>query len=166
VSDIFKWFGDVGNAAFVASLLSVIAIIVSILAFRKSLKTQNRLVDIEEVREKDRLAEKNKANLTAKIIKEALPRSGSIKIDTNYYLQIENKGSSEARDVKVVLDGKPLLEHPTILKNIEEITQVGPNTDFRYLLVLSMQGRPPSNIEIEWEDDSGEPGNYSTTLTL
>lgn len=150
----------------IAVVISAIAIGVSIWTHNRNHKLQARIVALEEAREKDRLAEKQKANLIAKIIKEALPRSGSIKIDTNYYLQIENKGSSEARDVKVVLDGKPLLEHPTILKNIKEITQVGPNTDFRYLLVLSTQGRPPSNIEITWEDDSGEPGKYSTTLTL
>ena len=145
-------------------IVSIIAVIISGIAVYISWRTQNRLVDIEEVREKDRLAEKKKANLTVRISRELLTRG--TRSTTQHFLYIENSGNSEARDIKVNLDGKPLLEHPTILQNTEEITQVGPNSNFRYSLVLSMRGRPPSSIEISWEDDSGELGKYSTTLTL
>ena len=147
-------------------IVSIIAVIISGIAVYISWRTQKRLVDIEDAREKDRLAEKKKANLTANIEKEVLISRNGRKQTNQHFLYIENSGNSEARNIKVNLDGKPLLEHSTILKNTEEITQVGPNSDFRYLLVLSMQGRPPSSIEITWEDDSGEPGKYSTTLTL
>ncbi len=150
----------------IAAVISAIAIGVSIWTHNRNHKLQARIVALEEAREKDRLAEKKKANLTANIEKEVLISRNGRKQTNQHFLYIENSGNSEARNIKVNLDGKPLLEHSTILKNTEEITQVGPNSDFRYLLVLSMQGRPPSSIEITWEDDSGEPGKYSTTLTL
>jgi len=150
----------------IAAVISAIAIGVSIWTHNRNHKLQARIVALEEVREKDRLAEKNKANLTAKITKEELRRSSTHKISWQYHLVVENKGVCGACNIKINLDGKPLLEHPTILKNIKEITQVGPNSNFRYLLGLSMQARPPSAIEIIWEDDSGEPGKYGTTLTL
>ena len=149
----------------IAAVISAIAIGVSIWTHGRSHKLQTRIVALEEAREKDRLAEKQKANLTARISRELLTRG--TRSATQHFLYIENSGNSEARNIKVNLDGKPLLEHPTIMNDTEEIHQVGPNSDFRYLLVLSsMRGRPPSSIEISWEDDSGELGKYNTTLTL
>lgn len=145
-------------------IVSILAVVISGIAVYISRRTQNRLVDIEDAREKDRLTEKQKANLTARISREPLTRG--TRSATQYFLYIENSGSSEARDIKINLDGKPLLAHSSILENTEEVTQVGPNSYFRYLLVLSSKGRSPSNIEVTWEDDSGEPGKYSTTLTL
>lgn len=162
MSEVFKWFGDAGNAAFVASLLSITAIIVSILAFRKSLKTQNRLVDIEEAREKDRLAEKNKANLTAKITKEELRRSSTSRIHWQYHLVVENKGLSEARDIRIWLDGKQVSDHPAFVKDQEEIFIVGPQSQFKYHIVKPF----PSGIAIAWSDDSGEVSSYRSSLTL
>jgi len=149
----------------IAVVISAIAIGVSIWTHNRNHKLQTRIVALEEAREKDRLAEKQKANLTAKITKEVLPRSGSIKIDTTYYLQIENKGSSEARDVKIKLDNKSLLEHPAIIDE-REIQQIGPQSHIQHLLSLTTKTYPPFDIEITWEDDSGELGKYSTTLTL
>lgn len=148
----------------IAAVISAIAIGVSIWTHNRNHKLQARIVALEEAREKDRLAEKQKANLTARISRELLTRGA--RSTTQHFLYIENSGNSEARNIKVNLDGKSLLEHPTIMNDTEEIRQVGPNSNFRYLLVLSMRGRSPSSIEISWEDDSGEPGEYSTTLTL
>lgn len=147
-------------------IVSIIAVIISGIAVYISWRTQNRLVDIEDAREKDRLAEKQKANLTAIIKMEELRRSGTSRIIRKCYLVVENKGLNEARNIKIVLDDTPLMEHPGILNTQSEIKQVGPESSFRYELAVTGGSNVPSRAEITWEDDSGEPGKYSTTLTL
>ena len=150
----------------IAAVISAIAIVVSIWTHNRNHKLQARIVALEEAREKDRLAEKNKANLTAEITTKESPRSGSIRIDRKCYLKIENKGLSEARKIELVLDDKAVMEHPAILKTQSEIKQVGPESSFRYELAVTGSPNVPSHAEMTWEDDSAEPGEYSTTLTL
>ena len=150
----------------IAAVISVIAIVVSIWTHSRSHKLQARIVALEEAREKDRLAEKNKANLTAKITKELIRRSSTSRPYYQHYLVVENGGLCGARNIKIILAGKPILEHPAVLQSTDEITQVGPNSHIQYLLALSAGNFPPFNIEITWEDDSGEPGKYHTTLTI
>lgn len=86
--------------------------------------------------------------------------------NNDYRLRIENKSAIEARDITVLLDGKPILEHPAIPQGIGgEIRQVGPWSYFQYLLAISFQTHPPFEVNITWTDDSGEPGSYRTTVT-
>lgn len=150
----------------IAAVISAIAIGVSIWTHNRNHKLQNRIVALEEAREKDRLAEKNKANLIAEITKEELRRSGTSRIYRKCYLQIENKGLSEARNIDLVLDNKSVMEHPGILKTQSEVKQVGSESSFRYELSVTGGQNIPSRVEITWEDDSDELGKYSTTLTL
>ncbi len=149
----------------IAAVISAIAIGVSIWTHNRNHKLQTRIVALEEAREKDRLAEKNKANLTAEITKEVLPRSGSIKIDTNYYLQIENKGLGQARSIDLRLDGMTVHEHPCVVKPVEEKGFLGPSSSFHYLLVFSSKAHHPSRVDITWRDDSDEEGVYRSPLT-
>ena len=161
---LLEWFGGAGNAAFVATLLSICAIVVSGIAFRKSHKTQNRLVKIEEARERDRLKQQKKADLVAQIVSEVESQQARRTIK-KYMLRIENKGLAEARDVKVVLDDKPVLEHPAVVGNQQEGTQIGPQSCFDYLLGYSMNTPKPACAVITWSDDSGEHGSYKTSLS-
>ena len=147
-------------------IISSLSLVVAAIALIISWRTQKRQINIEEAREKDRLAEKNKANLTAKIIKERLPRSGSIKIDTNYYLQIENRGLSEARDIRIWLDGEQVSDHPAFVEGQKEIFVVGPQSHFQYHLAITSSRPRPSGIAIAWSDDSGEVGSYRNALTF
>jgi len=140
----------------IATVISAIAIVVSIWTHNRNHKLQARIVALEEAREKDRLAEKQKAYLTAQMTEN---------MDGRPVLRILNNGFAKARNIKVVLDNKPVLEHNSILNNQEEICQVGPQSSFQYLLFVCDQLYPPSEVKITWEDDSGEPGKYSTTLT-
>jgi len=89
------------------------------------------------------------------------------KSNHDYRLRIENKSAIEARDITVLLDGKPILEHPAVPQGIGgEIRQVGPWSYFQYVLAISFQTHPPFEVNITWTDDSGEPGSYRTTITL
>jgi hypothetical protein len=147
-------------------IVSIVAVIISGIAVYISWRTQKRLVDIEDARELDRLAEKKKAYLTAKFTKEESSRSRTSRIYRKCYLEVENKGLSEARNIKLVLDNKPVMEHSGILQTQSEVKQVGSESGFRYELAVTGGPKVPSKVEISWEDDSGEPGEYSTMLTL
>jgi len=101
-----------------------------------------------------------KANLVASLDRE--PQRNYIR----FTLVINNEGNSEAREIKVRIDGKPLLEHPVIPSNETEIRTVGPKSFIRYNLAIASGNTGPFEVEIGWSDDSGEPGSYRTTLTL
>ncbi len=141
----------------IAAVISAIAIGVSIWTHNRNHKLQARIVALEEVREKDRLAEKNKANLTAQILRDERGR---------LVLRIENKGFGEARAIRAWLDGQPIFDHPSIVKNQEEVFIVGPQSYFQYILGISSQTPRPSGIAIAWADDSGEVSSYRNALTF
>jgi len=164
MKQIIEWFSKPGIANFSAFIFSLLALVVSVVALIISRKNQKRLVEIEEARERDRLRLMRKAHLTAEIVQELLTRGQ--RTAYQHSLRVHNTGNAEARDIAILLDGKPLLEHPTILKGTNEIRQLGPRSHFRYRLVLSMQARPPSEVVITWSDNSGETGSYRTALTL
>jgi hypothetical protein len=147
-------------------IVSIFAVIISGIAVYISWRTQKRLVDIEDAREQDRLAEKNKANLIAKITKEELRRSSTSRIHWKYHLVVENKGLSEARNVQLLLADKTILEHPAVQNPREEVKHVGPQSSFKYEFSSGFMRDLPLKTKITWEDDSGELGEYSTMLTL
>lgn len=155
--NVTDWFGLPGNSEFAASILSLVSIFIAIAAMLTSWKTQKRIVEIEEAREKDRLKDLRKADLMARLVTNGGDR-----------LIIENKGSAEAREISIQLNGHPLSEFPAFVGNQSEIHRVGPNSSFRYQMAFcmgldSMVYTP--EITINWTDDSGEPGAYQTTLT-
>jgi hypothetical protein len=148
--------------------LSIIAIIISagsllfaIWSFCKSHSVEKRQLEIEEARE----SEKKKANLTARIIDEQTARRTGDRIFHKYFLLVENKGYSEARNIILLLGGKSVLESPVIQENKEEIKQVGPQSPIKYELSNGYRSHLPLQVVISWEDDSGIKGNYNTTLT-
>jgi len=113
------------------------------------------------------LAEKKKANLTAHITKEKMSRTRTSRIYTKYYLVVKNNGLSEARNVKLLLADKPVLEHSAVQNSQkDEIKHIGAQSSIKYEFSNGFMRELPLKTEIAWEDDSGKPGKYSTTLTL
>lgn len=166
MNQIIDWFRDPAHSAFSAFVVSLAAIVFSFIAWFKSRQIEKKQLEIEERREKDRLAEKQKANLTAEIVSEPLLSLSGRRQTTRHLLRIHNTGLAQARNIKVLLGGKSLLEHPAILQNTVEVSEVGPKSPIQYVLVLSSATYPPFDLEITWSDDSKEPGFYQTTLTL
>lgn len=162
MAGVLNWFDDAGNAALAAVAVSLVSVVVAVVALRKSSRTQRRLLEIEEQREQDRVSETRKARLVAQIVREE-PAPGQK--TRNFYLEITNLGQSPAHDIDVSLDDGSVLDHPTMLQRTEEVRQVGSKSSFRYMLAPHMSARLPQNIKIAWQDDSGEPGHYETTLT-
>lgn len=147
-------------------LLSAIAIWVSKWTHDRSHKLQKRIVCLEEEREKDRQIEKGKAYLTAKIEKEELSRSGTSRIYRKYFLVIENKGLSEARNVELLLKEEAVEGNPLLHNIQQEVNHIGPQSSFRYEFSNGFIRELPLPVVIAWHDDSSESGKYQTTLTL
>jgi len=147
-------------------LLSAIAIVVSIWTHGRGHKLQKRIVCLEEEREKDRQIEKGKAYLTAKIEKQELSRSGTSRIYRKYFLVIENKGLSEARNIELMLKDQGVLGNPLLHNVQQEVNYIGPQSSFRYEFSNGFMKELPLPVGISWQDDSCESGKYQTTLTL
>ena len=158
MSGLISWFGDASHAAFAAFLVTLASVFVSIAVHVKRQRTQQRVLTIEEEREADRKRRALKAELQARIVKDERNTD---------WLEINNRGEAAATEVDVRLDGIPVADHPAVGVQQGELVQlIGPHSNVRYLLVLTMQERPPYEIAITWRDRSGEPGEYRTTLTF
>lgn len=148
------WFSDPGNSAFAAFIISLVSIFIAAVAMFTSWRTQKRQIEIEEAREKDRLKNMRKADLMAKLVR-----------DGRDLLIIENKGSAEAREISILLNGRSLSEFSAFVRKQSEIKSVGPFSSFHYLMAFHSGVDLSPEITIHWLDDSGEPGIYQTTLT-
>jgi hypothetical protein len=165
MNEVIDWFSGPGNAAFAAFLLSVAACVASAITWFKSRETQRRLAQIAESRERDRLTDKRKARLVAAVIKGDSPKKGFWD-PKNYELVIQNTGNCAASNIRVVIDGAPVLKCGMVLPGQDEISVVGGLSQAAYRL-CTWDGCPRSlGTVITWTDDSGEPGQYRTTLTF
>lgn len=68
----------------------------------------------------------------------------------------------EARDIRIIMDGEPLDEHPAVHSRVKipEVGEPGSEISCRVATFDS----PPFEIETLWEDASGVPGRYRATL--
>lgn len=124
---------------------------------RENADLQKRLVEIEEARDQERKKTIKKAQLSAHI--EEYGRN-------NHRLVVENAGNAEARNINLTMDGKPFDEHQAAVSGEGKISRIGAHSQATRLLALTMRCAPPFELEIAWDDDSGEKGSYQTTLTF
>ena len=85
-----------------------------------------------------------------------------------YWLLIRNDGMALARNVRVLFDGKPIIEHTLVSDSDgeEEITTIGAGTEHRYILAVSLQSARILDVLIQWHDDSGEPRPWESKLQI
>lgn len=110
-----------------------------------------------EVVEAPRKNSKSRAQLQARIVQYGYNNDG---------LMITNNGDSEARNIVLRLDGQLFEDHCASVKGEKTIKRIGAYSDAKMLLLADDNCCPPWEIEISWEDDSGEIGNYRSTLTF
>jgi hypothetical protein len=158
---VFDWLRDSGRAEFLTGVLSLLAVLVSIIAFAKSHRTQKRLVEIEEAREQDRVSRSRKAHLTAKIINEEPPRTATSQVHRKRYLVIENAGPVKAKDISILLGRMSILDSGLIENPSEEICEIEPDSSFRYEFRPGLTRHNPLLVTMTWKDESGEPGTYN-----
>ncbi len=148
--------------SWINSLIAVISLVVSIIALVLSLRaqgkanaSQKRIVEIEEHRDEQKRRESQQASLRA----ELRGTEGSER------LYIVNLGAAEARNVRVILDGKPLEEHCAIVGGDSLASLVGGGAEVSCLLAIYQTCAPPFECEVRWDDDSRKDRLYRTTLT-
>lgn len=144
-------------------IISAVSLVTSIFATWKSLRAQReaniaqkRIVEIEEQREKERHLAATQAQLIPRLRK----TDGGL-----YRLYLVNSGHAEARNVRVELDGMPLHEHPTAIEGEDLPVLVGPSSEVSCCLAL-WNKKPPFEIEVKWDDDSGTDRVYRGTITF
>jgi hypothetical protein len=100
------------------------------------------------------------ANLSAEILESEIKNRS--KTVPKIVLRITNKGLADARDTKVILDDRPLMEYTEIPKNQKEIKHIGRENHIDYILGYGLNVKKPTSISITWSDDSGEPRSWRT----
>ena len=163
---------DVSNAIAVASAcIAGLALVQSWRATRQATKAtreandmikqqvalQDRLTQIEQSREQARLIQSLQASIRAELRK---TDRGS------WRLFVLNTGQGPARNVTITLDGKPLLEHDAVPRGEQEAKTIGPESGSSYCMAIDSGCHPPFQFEATWDDESGQQGEYSTTLTF
>ena len=59
-----------------------------------------------------------------------------------------------------------MLEHPIVLRNQQEVRQLGPGGSARYILVLTMGAPSLIQVEIRWADAAGSEKSWLSELSL
>lgn len=136
------------------TMIALGALLVSLLSLLIAWRSSKKSSRIERLHQ-------TQANLSARLDRE-VAHAGRIL----FYLVIDNRGEAEAQNIRVNIDGNTILKSPVIPDNVEEITQIGPKSFFRYPMAITMGESPPYDIKITWEDNSGKPGYYTSKMTL
>lgn len=143
--------------------ISVAAIAVSIWAIlsarataRSQQQLQERFLSFESARERDR-----KRTAASAFLRASIRRGGN-----RWDLMIYNDGSREARFIKTTINGKPILQHDLVPQGLQEVTRLGSGAEASYLLGVASGAPPIITVTLEWEDDSGVPGRWSSELNI
>jgi len=154
VNNFFSW----GNL-----LISFCSLVISFIALRRSIHAQNeanaiqkKLVFIEEQREYDRKTRTLQARLCAELRKKI----------KGYWLYLINFGEAEAHNVRIKLDGIPLINHPAAVQGMHIPSFIGPNSEVGCPLSITQDCYPPFEVEIKWDDNYSKDRIYRSTLTF
>lgn len=131
MNSFFSW-GDL--------LIFFCSLVISFIALRKSIHTQNKantiqekLVLIEEQREYDRKTRSLQARMCAELRKKS----------KGYWLYLINFGEAEARNVRIKLDRIPLINHPAAVQGMHIPSFIGPNSEVGCPLSITQDCHPP-----------------------
>lgn len=126
-------------------------------AHKDSVRIQTKLGNIEEARENDRQAAKKTAALRATVFQNPKERG------LGYYkLRIANEGQAKARAIEVRVNNIPFDKHADAVGNPPKPETLGPGASCEYWIAASV--KPPFVLGITWDDESGKPGRFTTTL--
>jgi|AntRauTorckE6833_2_1112554.scaffolds.fasta_scaffold47326_2 hypothetical protein len=136
--------------------LELWALIISILAIGISIITWLKSHNIDRARRDDEERDQNSANLTAHLERHK-QSMGKIVID--------NIGQSEARNVQVMLDGTPILEHKSIFDPTKSHPVIGASSQIVYKINVAKDLPPPNHIELSWNDNHANGKTYRNSLS-
>ncbi|MGI9250587.1 MAG: hypothetical protein ACR2PR_05265 [Pseudohongiellaceae bacterium] len=141
----------------ISIIVAILALVSSLCTGQRQVKLQKRVVGIEKSREQARITELLKANIRAELKK----------VDNRWRLILKNTGRCAARNLTIILDDKPLLQHVALKYSThKEVHEIGPESDISYAMDIRRVCEPPFDFKATWDDDSDIKGSYNTTLTL
>jgi hypothetical protein len=151
-----------------AVLVSIAAIFFAWRTSSRQNALQERMLAFEDARERDRLKSARSAEVRASIQREA-PHWRESRLagkGPQYWLVVRNEGLVTARNIRVLLDGKSVLEHPLVPRGEDEVKTLGPGAESRYILAVTMGGPSVLDARIDWEDDSGQSRQWESQLKV
>jgi len=150
-----------------ALLVSVASLALSWRIGAQQTQLQARLVDVEAVREEDRLRETKRASLIASVVRQITPSSfPTARTLVDQLLCVANSGRAQARSITILLDGKPPSEHEFTSRNDAKLSVLGPGAEAKFYLSIPFGSSLLLHVELAWEDESAEPGRWVSELTL
>ena len=150
---ILDLFRDSGFVNFVTFGLSAVAILLSLMSYLGGKGINKRLLEIEEKRDAKDVSESKTASIRAS-------KGGTKREPT---IVIQNTGSGTARNIQLKFDGQAMADHPIyFMSTAPEV--LGPDSATELRFVASDQTPAPRIIRICWSDDTGEHGEYESTL--
>ena len=145
--------------------LTTLIALASLLAFlrltQKQIEIQKQQADIAQKQgeishqqlallqrqEEERQNEFKKANLSYELLRSD-PEGHAYQL-----LIIRNAGPSEAREIEVLLNGRPLAKSMVPIRPQEKIAKLPPNSQFKYDLYAGVGCPLPNQIVLHWSDD-------------
>ena len=144
-------------ATWVLVFASIALALVTFFQLREARKMREHVEAMEAARELDRQHDRKKALLVATCRKTD---------DFHWQIILRNRGQGSAHSIALTLDGDPAEENwsPT---SVVPLNILGPNAHFIYWMRKANTNEPyPSLVALKWQDDSGEAGEFVTTLNL
>lgn len=143
------------SLSIIATVVAVISLALSFRTSREQNRQQRAMLRLESARERDRLADKTRANVTARLFF----------TDHSARLSISNAGPAPAQITNISVDDTPIAQHP-LIRTEGPVTLLAPDASVD-LTMITFDGMPSLyKVDIAWEDDSGIPGMWSSQLSL
>jgi hypothetical protein len=121
---------------------------------------QARIVELEEARERARIADAAKADLVAEHVSTVYDGRA------RRALRVTNRGRAPARAIMILVNNAPLAGNPFSPWTGECVKTLGPSTPVDYLLSdAALRGTSMFSVVITWDDDSGSARRYETELS-
>jgi len=137
-----------------ALAVAVLSLILSTYALLDNIRLRKRVIALEVSREQEKNPQVRKASLVASLATEEASKIGGAIQYSRYQLKIRNLGATEAKDVRVIVNGEPLLEVP----------YVEPRANIDFYIDKSAELAPRFNVFVSWSDKFGTQETYKTTL--
>ena len=135
------------NAPVISTIIAAISLLVAGWAAWRSREFNDRLLSIEEARERDRIAKRASAELRAQIS----PLSAG-----QAEITIENRGSAPARNIKVFIDGKPPSKDGRVFRGPGDVIDVlAQQAHLTYGTATSMGDPLDFKLRMDWDDEAG-----------
>jgi len=151
--------GDANGWTLVFAFYGVLATIYAGWEQRQNNKLQARILELEEARERDRLASQKRASVTAHYVLETV--SGN----RRHLLRIANAGPGTAENIFATIDGVRLDVSHHVYR-AAPLGRLGPGVAQDSILVVTGTGPPPQfDVEVRWSDESG-PGIVQTQIAI